>query len=222
LCPNEDKAYQPYRQNNAKFWAQQQALVTKVHLKLLPSCLSQLVPVLMHTVGTLMAMTAIRRAALRNFFEFVSYVRHSKVDILFDRENTLVMNILLTADECLLGDKEEVDTMLFGIILKIVHKNKSADANYNFFSKSFGKTNNKVRTKTPSFERMIYVADLSNPGMTFVMIFSQEKGSCMLDDLKVDTVIGTPVVIPKPFRNKGNSLQELPVIDPRQELISLK
>jgi hypothetical protein len=74
------------------------------------------------------------------------------------------MNIL-TADECLLGDKEQDDTMLFGIILKIVHKNKSAHANYNFYSKSFDRTNNKVRTKTPSFERIIYVADLSNHGM---------------------------------------------------------
>jgi hypothetical protein len=108
-------------------------------------------------------------------------VRHSKADILFEEDNTLAMDIL-TADECLLGNKEQDDTILFGIIFKIVHKNKSAEVSYNFYSKSFEKSNNKVRTKTPSFERMIYVADLDNPGMAFVMIFSQEKGSRMLDD----------------------------------------
>jgi hypothetical protein len=110
-------------------------------------------------------------------------VRHSKADILFEEDNTLAMDIL-TADECLSGNKEQDDTILFGIIFKIVHKNKSAKVSYNFYSKSFDKSNNKVRTKTPSSKRMIYVADLNNPEMAFVMIFSREKGSRMLDDLK--------------------------------------
>jgi hypothetical protein len=57
----------------------------------------------------------------------------------------------LTADECLLGNKEQDVTILFGIIFKIVHKNKFAEVSYNFFSKSFDKSNNKVRTITPSF-----------------------------------------------------------------------
>jgi hypothetical protein len=148
-------------------------------------------------------------------------VRHSKADILFEEDNILAMDIL-TADECLLGNKEQDDTILFGIIFKIVHKNKSAEVSYDFYSKSFDKSNNKVRTKTPSFEQMIYVADLNNPGMAFVMIFSQEQGSHMLDDLKEDTFIGTPVIVLEPFCNKGNSLQELPVIDSWHQLIPLK
>jgi hypothetical protein len=72
-------------------------------------------------------------------------VRYSKADILFEEDNTLPMNIL-TADECLLGNKEQDDTILFDIIFKIVHKNKSAKVSYNFYSKSFDKSNNKVRT----------------------------------------------------------------------------
>jgi hypothetical protein len=63
-------------------------------------------------------------------------VRHSRAEILFEEDNTLAMNVL-TADECLLGNKKQDDTILFGIIFKIVHKNKSAEVSYNFYSKFF-------------------------------------------------------------------------------------
>ena len=145
--------------------------------------------------------------------------RNSNKALLFDSDDDLNVE-LTTAEECLSSERKIEGSIIFGIIFKLVHANKSGETTspYNFSSQGYGNTRMKAK---PTFDRMIYVADLNNQGASFVMIFSRNEASRILDPLKEDSIIAKPVIIREPSCNKGNRMQNLPVIESRYKIIAL-
>ena len=139
--------------------------------------------------------------------------------LLFDRYDELKINIE-TAYQ-IWHDGNEVDNRaIFGVIFKLVHGNKNGDNNnYQFYNK--GATGNKIKAKT-TFDRMVYVADLQSPGSAFIMIFHHDEASCILNALKEDSVIGRPIIVLELFCTKGNTLQDIPVLETVHAVIPLK